>query len=243
MHALAESKIPDRINRVVDLAECCLNRGALVRLRREIVQRDLTCPVEIEQLQTIDHVVRGDCVQRLIRLCRHQLAAGERRQLAQRCNEAIELCRPFVQRALEAIAKQGAEWLSLSHAVDQSLREANTFGGEIQCKARARCLIAMHEICGTQYRRSRGLCERRCVDEAVAERHVRARAQVLDPPVAANIDAIRLGGAQFVETTRRERRNPRVKTMGAEVESFAQQPLKRGGRYLGQTLKAGKKRL
>ena len=102
--------------------------GALVPLRRRRPLAVLPAP---EQGETVDDVVGGDRLDglsgRLIVLL--LLARDERHQLAERCDE-LRLA-AFLQTALEPVAEQRTERLPLSHAVEQTRREPDALGREI----------------------------------------------------------------------------------------------------------------
>ena len=143
--------------------------AALIRIRRGQVKAERIVAIAartqvLEELQTVDDVIGLD------RLDRHAFRGARRSQLvrhqweplAQRVDEAIELQRrmSFVQAALQAIAEQRAERLTVTNAFDEPERDADAGGRKIDSERTRSLSRGIAEKPGAQYRRARRLIQR-----------------------------------------------------------------------------------
>ena len=128
VHALGEQGVAQPVGqrgepRELGFERVCL-RGAGVR-QAVAAGLDRACLPAAHELQSVDDVGGRHCLHRLP-VARCQLSRHEGRERAHRRDARIEVDAlvSLVQRALEAIAEQGAERLSCAYAVDEPLRVA-----------------------------------------------------------------------------------------------------------------------
>ena len=141
----------------------------------------------------------------------------------------------LVQLALDPVAEQRAERLSVSHAVDNPARPARSAGHQVHAEG---LLVGVRVEAGAQNRGRRRVVQRRRehVGVLLPDLHVReagrrrsaesARARGLqrfDPAEPADVAAAGPHGAQLSQPARRERRDPRVEPMREQIERLGSQ--------------------
>ena len=147
----------------------------------------------------------------------------------------------LVQRALEAIAEQGAERLALPNAVEEPLRVAYPLRpGRGPRRRRPRRLRATGSRCAAAPRwwrdPARAHAQSPCCSgsataaasaspPAVEGLHVAAGAQALHPAVAAHVQAFAVVLAQVLEPLVGDRGHPGVEPAGRQPERLAEKQL------------------
>jgi hypothetical protein len=133
VHALGQEQIGDRVDQGIELAELCndpmLVRAARRQLRPAREQRVAEVLPELQQLDAVDDVARGDRFQ-----LHGIVAAGHQRhgcQPAQRQDPFGQRHAALAQPSLEPVAEQRAERLALAHAVEHAHRGGHPQRGQV----------------------------------------------------------------------------------------------------------------
>jgi hypothetical protein len=193
----------------------------------------------------------------LLRLAQRLLGGVDARQhgdAAETGDEAVEL--PVVEPALEAVAEESAQLLSLADPVDERLGDAHALGREVD-RERARVGVAcVREIAAPEHGRGRGLRHGRGVEKSAGltggeerplafarrrtrDRRPRRRLQVLHPAEAPEDETPRSCLPELVEPPGGERRDPGVEPVGPQVEAAGKLPGERVDRQLLEVGEAG----
>ena len=223
----AASSHPSTWARVVRRAS---SAGHPLDLRQQAVGVGAPRPLQHEPVELRapgDRLVAGD--------------TGRRGDAAQVVDQLVE--RRLVQPPFDVVAEQHTERDPLTHAVEEPIGEAHAVRREHD-RVRAVLVAAVGEVRLAQQCRRARLVERRCEDEAgvvggdpqgpglvggqLGDRGRDARPQLLDPAVAADHHARRLGGPQLAEPSVGERGHPGVEAERGGVESGGEQPLDPG---------------
>ncbi len=147
-----------------------------------------------------------------------------------------------VESALEPVAEQGAQRLSLADAVEQPLGPMHPFGGEVHGKRFLARRMFLREVSAAEHRRRRGMTQRGCVDIAFVGRGTgegsgdsrrwgrhgfkrRRSPDLFHPPVPAQTDAGGIGVTQRSQSSRGQRGGPGIEAEGGQVNRFREQRL------------------
>ena len=124
----------------------------------------------LDQRVAVDDLIRFLALDRLVRLVGRDLVCHQRIALAERQDELGERLAvddiAVVQRALELIAEQRAELLTVAHALEKRQRRAHALRSQLHGELRGVLLIGVRQVGVSQHRRGDRMVDRRPVDEA-----------------------------------------------------------------------------
>jgi hypothetical protein len=133
----------------------------------------------------------------------------------------------IVQQALEPVAEQVPERLTLPDAIDQPRRRPHAIGGQVHRNRRLWIVGSMGMPPGAEERGGARLRHRWRVYESLAGAALFARLQIDDPSERSDVQAGRARRTDARQPLRCQRGRPRVQPVGPEAERFARQPLER----------------